>query len=150
MSEEDEGMVDSFRLKRKLASKEEPELVKRQRISRNSKPKAGVFAALCSTLSHSVLPTKKTASLVHIVPLSPISSKSSNDVNNEEREPLSCSSKSISSDVEKVENHVGKELPSSQNCSGSLHDTPDNCLQSGDNCPLIPPKSSPEMAVDGS
>lgn len=150
VSEEDEGMVESFRLKRKLASKEEPELVKRQRISRNSKSKDSVFASLCSTLTHAVLPNKKTASTVHIVPRSPISSKSSDEVNNDEKGSLSCSSKSISSDGEKVENHAGKESPSPKSCSDSLHVTPENRQRSGDECPLIPPKSSPEMAVNGS
>lgn len=149
VSEEDEGMVESFKLKRKLASKE-PELVKRQRISRNSKSKDSVFASLCSTLTHAVLPNKKTASTMHIVPRSPISSKSSDEVNNDEKGSLSCSSKSISSDGEKVENHAGKESPSPKSCSDSLHVTPENRQRSGDECPLIPPKSSPEMAVNGS
>lgn len=149
VSEEDEGMVEPFRLKRKLASKE-PELVKRQRISRSSKSKDSVFASLCSTLTHAVLPNKKTASTMHIVPRSPISSKSSDEVNNDEKGSLSCSSKSISSDGEKVENHAGKESPSPKSCSDSLHVTPENRQRSGDECPLIPPKSSPEMAVNGS
>ncbi|PSR85086.1 Serine/threonine-protein phosphatase 4 regulatory subunit like [Actinidia chinensis var. chinensis] len=55
----DEGTVESFRLKRKLALKEDPELIKKQRIGKNSKSKDNVFAALCSTLSQAVLPSQK-------------------------------------------------------------------------------------------
>lgn len=151
VSEEDEKTVESLRLKRKLSSREEPEMIKRQRLSRHSKSsKDGVFAALCTTLSQAVLPSKKTASAVHIVPCSPNSTKSSYEVNNEEKGSMSCSSKSISSDVEKLENHGDKESPSSKSCSDSLHSTAENRPRSGDDCPVIPPKSSPEMTVNGS
>ncbi|KVG82864.1 hypothetical protein Ccrd_026173 [Cynara cardunculus var. scolymus] len=60
-SEDDEGILE-FRLKRKLsASKQEPDLVKKQRLGgKNPKSKESVFATLCSTLSQAVLPSKKT------------------------------------------------------------------------------------------
>ncbi|XP_071703408.1 uncharacterized protein [Rutidosis leptorrhynchoides] len=59
--EEDEGTLE-LRLKRKFSgSKQEPELVKKQRlVGKNPKSKESVFATLCSTLSKAVLPSKKT------------------------------------------------------------------------------------------
>lgn len=61
-SEEDEGTLE-FRLKRKiLASKEETDAVKKRRLVakiQSQKPKESVFAALCSTLSQTVLPVVK-------------------------------------------------------------------------------------------
>lgn len=49
-------------MKRKLpSSKQEPDLVKKQRLSgKSQKSKESVFATLCSTLSQAVLPSKKT------------------------------------------------------------------------------------------
>ncbi|PPD82946.1 hypothetical protein GOBAR_DD20124 [Gossypium barbadense] len=41
-----------------------------------------------------------------------------------------------------------KEPP--RNCSDCLHSPSDNRQLSGDDCPLVPPKSSPEMTVNGS
>ncbi|MCI12105.1 serine/threonine protein phosphatase 4 regulatory subunit, partial [Trifolium medium] len=60
-SEEDEGVMESLGMKRKLPLKEkEMDLVHKQKMSKSSKSK-DVFAALCSTLSHAVLPGNKTA-----------------------------------------------------------------------------------------
>ncbi|PWA79857.1 binding protein [Artemisia annua] len=60
-SEEDEGTLE-FRLKRKhSSSKQDPSLVKKQRLGgKNPKAKESVFATLCTTLSQAVLPSKKT------------------------------------------------------------------------------------------
>ncbi|TYI68638.1 hypothetical protein E1A91_D08G102500v1 [Gossypium mustelinum] len=41
-----------------------------------------------------------------------------------------------------------KEPP--RNCSDCLHSPSDNRQLSGGDCPLVPPKSSPEMTVNGS
>ncbi|KAI7736107.1 hypothetical protein M8C21_004236, partial [Ambrosia artemisiifolia] len=62
-SEDDDEAGLELRLKRKLSSsKQEPDLVKKQRLSgKTAKSKESVFASLCSTLSHAVLPSKKTA-----------------------------------------------------------------------------------------
>lgn len=47
-------------MKRKLSEKEEPEPKRLQRIAKGSKSRdSSVFAALCSTLSQAVLPSKK-------------------------------------------------------------------------------------------
>ncbi|WOH07356.1 hypothetical protein DCAR_0726786 [Daucus carota subsp. sativus] len=154
VTDEDEGILDPLRLKRKSDSKEDIEMVKRQRVNRNSKSKDGVLAALCSTLS------KKVASAVHILPHSPNSSNKSNDINKGEKGSLVCSSDTLSSDVrksedrqsdvEKLGNHPSKESPCLQSCDESLHSTPENSHQNGDDCPSIPSKPSAEMAVNGS
>ncbi|PSS01531.1 Serine/threonine-protein phosphatase 4 regulatory subunit like [Actinidia chinensis var. chinensis] len=129
----DEGTVESFRLKRKLALKEEPELIKKQRTGKNSKSNDNVFAALCSTISQAVLPSQKAAHTVHPVPRSP-DLKTSSDEENHPNE----------------ENHTRKEPTSPRSCSDSLHPSSDNRQLSGEDCPLIPPTSSPEMTVNGS
>lgn len=116
-SEENKGTAGPFRLKRKFLSKEEPGQYKRQRLCINPKSKDSVFAALCSTLSQVVLPSKKIASSMHTVPRS-TSIKNFNEENNEEGS-ICCSLKS--SDMESLENHADKEPPPSpKSCSDSL------------------------------
>ncbi|XP_059632786.1 uncharacterized protein LOC132275338 [Cornus florida] len=147
-SDEDEGTIESFRLKRKLTSKEDPEPKKKQRLGKNVK-KESVFAALCSTLSQAVLPSKKTASAVDIVPRSADSDKSSsNEENRQEKgHSANCPDNGSSSDEEY---HLGKEPAAPRICSDSLHNTSDGRKMGGEDCPLVPQKSSPEMAVNGS
>ncbi|CAK9138917.1 unnamed protein product [Ilex paraguariensis] len=140
-SDEDEETVESFRLKRKLASKEEPELIKKQRLGKNSKSKDGVFAALCSTLSHAVLPGKKTAVSVHIVPRCSDVNDNSDEENHKEKGSISCVEDEI---------HIDKESDAPRNCSDSVHNAIENRQRGGDDSPLIPPKSSAEMTVNGS
>ncbi|GFZ13920.1 binding protein [Actinidia rufa] len=107
ISDEDEGIVESLRLKRKLGPKEEPELMKKQRICKNSKSKNSVFAALCSTLSRAVLPNKKTASTLHIVPSSPDSKNGSIEENHPDNGSTMCSNECTSSNKA---NHKDKEI----------------------------------------
>ncbi|CAL5393420.1 unnamed protein product [Camellia sinensis] len=148
ISDGDEGTVESFKLKRKLALKDEPGLIKKQRIGKNPKSKDSVFAALCSTLSQAVLPSKKAASTVQIVPSSPDSKNIPDEENNPDKGSISCLGKCRSSDEE---SYTDKESTGPRSCSDSLHSTTtDNRLLSGEDCPLIPPNSSPEMAVSGS
>lgn len=137
ISNEDEETIESFGLKRKLAQKGEPEFLKKQRLVKNPKGKNSVFAALCSTLSHAVLPTKKTVSSGPIVPRSSDSNKTSSEGNQEDRASISCSS-------------TDKETGNPRSCTDSLHGSKENRQPGRDDCPLIPPKSSPEMAVNGS
>nr|XP_048321450.1 serine/threonine-protein phosphatase 4 regulatory subunit 3-like isoform X2 [Ziziphus jujuba var. spinosa] len=148
-TDEDEGTMESLRLKRKLSSKDkEPELSKKQRLGKNSKSKDSVFAALCSTLSQAVLPSKKTASSVLTTPHTVDGDKSSGEENHQENEVAvsrSCSEKSS-----RDENHRENEPAASRSCSECLHGASDNRQLGGEDCPLIPPKSSPEMAVNGS
>ncbi|KAJ8767444.1 hypothetical protein K2173_017488 [Erythroxylum novogranatense] len=144
-SEEDEAM-EVFRLKRKLPLKDkEPELAKKQRLGRNSKSREGVFAALCSPLSHAVLPSKKNASTIQVASCCTNTNKDLVEENHQEKDPTisrNCSDNSCSS-------HGEKEPPASRSCSDCLH-TLENRQLSGDDCPLIPPKSSSEMTVNGS
>ncbi|XP_031264451.1 serine/threonine-protein phosphatase 4 regulatory subunit 3-like [Pistacia vera] len=146
-SEEDEGIMASLRLKRKLSvpKEKEPELVKKQRLGKTSKSRDSVvFAALCSTLSQAVLPGKKSASSTQ---LSARTSDGNKGVGEQESANSLNSDNSSSSDEE---NHREKEPTASRSCSDCLHASSDSRQLSGDDCPLIPPKSSPEMAVNGS
>lgn len=154
-TDEDEGTMESLRLKRKLAPKDkEPELTKKQqRLGKNSKSKDSVFAALCSTLSHAVLPTKKTASTVHTTSPTGDGEKSLEE-NDQEREvdvaavSRRCVESNSSSDEE---NHRENESAASRGCTERLHGTSDNRQLGGEECSLLPPpKSSPEMTVNGS
>ncbi|KAM1438640.1 hypothetical protein ACFXTO_012601 [Malus domestica] len=142
-SDEDEGTMESLRLKRKLASKDrETELAKRQRLGKNSKPKESVFAALCTTLSQAVLPNKKITRIAEGVN----SGEGKNQENDEHAVSKSCSENNSCDDADNREN----EPTTSRGCSDHLHGTPDDRQLGGEDCPLIPPKSSPEMAVNGS
>lgn len=141
ISEEDQGIVQSFTLKRKLDTKEEPERTKKQRIGKNTKSKEGMFAALCSTLSQAVLPNKK--------PAINVGSNDSNTYINEENLPakgsISCFSNFNGLDDEKED----KESIGLKSCSDSLHNVSENGQASGEDILLISPNSS-EMAVNGS
>lgn len=146
--DEDEGGLDSLKLKRKLTCKEkEPELTKKSRLVKNSKSKDSVFAALCSTLSQTVLPNKKIG---HVNPRTADGNESTDEENQQGNDPensRSCSDNSSSLDEENVRE---KEAAGSRNCSDCLHSSsPDSRQLGGEDCPLIPPKTSPEMAVNG-
>lgn len=149
-SDEDEGTIESLRLKRKSVSTDnKPEVSKKQRIGKNSKSKDSVFAALCSTLSQAVLPSKKTASTVQATACTVDKNQSSGEENHVENKPDtdSCGpDNSTTSD----DNHEEKEPAASRICSDRLHSASDNRQLGGEDSPLIPPKSSPEMAVNGS
>lgn len=147
--DEDEGTMESLRMKRKLASKDnKPEMTKKQRFGKNSKSKDSVFAALCSTLSQAVLPSKKTASPMQTTPRTADGNQSSGEENHQEK-PVTdrnCSDNSSTSD----ENHREKEPAASRICSDRLHNNSDNRQLGGEDSPLMPSNSSPEMAVNGS
>ncbi|XP_035548314.1 serine/threonine-protein phosphatase 4 regulatory subunit 3-like isoform X2 [Juglans regia] len=150
--DEDEGTMESLRLKRKLASTDNtPEVLKKQRIGKNSKSKDSVFAALCSTLSQAVLPSKKTASTMHLMAhTADGTTQSSGEENHEEKKPDTDRSNSDNSTTSDDENHGEKEAAASKICSDRLHIASDNRQLGGEDSPLIPPISSPEMAVSGS
>lgn len=157
-SEEDEGILESLRLKRKLPSKDkEPEAAKKQKLTKNSKSKESVFAALCSTLSQAVLPSKKSAINIrkddHTVEgdnQTVEGRMSSSEDNQEDRQNDSRSSSDDSNIGGAEDNHEQKDTSASRSFSDCLHAKSDNIQLSGDECPLVPPKSSPEMAVNGS
>ncbi|XP_015167825.1 serine/threonine-protein phosphatase 4 regulatory subunit 3 isoform X2 [Solanum tuberosum] len=144
----DEDGADSFPLKRKVAPKEDPEPKRLQRVAKGSKSRDSVFAALCSTLSQAVLPSKTTESPADngsAAPGSPQSdeNKRSVEANHDEEGSLSDNGNAD------FENHANKQATSPKKNSESLHKSPDSRKHEED-CPLIQPKSSPEMAVNGS
>ncbi|KAI3469305.1 hypothetical protein Pfo_025968 [Paulownia fortunei] len=141
VSDEDEGLAE-FRLKRKLVSKEEPEPKRLQRSNKGLKPREGVFAALCSTLSEAVLPSKKVATAALNIPLLNVNQ------NPIEQNPKEKGSVGSSENAE-MENHTDKEEVSPRSFTDGLDDSADNRIR-GDECPLLPPNSSAEMAVNGS
>ncbi|GAU37451.1 hypothetical protein TSUD_206870 [Trifolium subterraneum] len=149
-SEEDEGILESLRLKRKLPSKDkDPELVKKQKLTKNSKSKDSVFAALCSTLSQAVLPSKKSAINNHTGAQTVEGRTSSSEDNQEDRQNVTRSS-SDNSNIGAEDNVVEKDSSASRSFSDRLHAKSDNIQLGGEERPLVPPKSSAEMAVNGS
>ncbi|XP_065863785.1 uncharacterized protein [Euphorbia lathyris] len=179
--EEDEGTLESLKLKRKLSSRDkETEVAKKQRLGKHSKARESVFAALCSTLSHAVLPSKKTASSVHPTPRTSEGNKGgfgedtptaegnkggfgedtpstaegnkgADQDNHPEKEPAASRSHHDSNSNSVEENHNRDKEPTAlRSCSDCLHGTSENGQINGEDGPLIPPKSSPEMAVNGS
>jgi protein phosphatase-4 regulatory subunit 3 len=149
-SEEDEGILESLRLKRKLPSKDkDPELVKKQKLTKNSKSKDSVFAALCSTLSQAVLPSKKSVINIHTGAQTVEGKTSSSEDNQEDRQNVTRSS-SDNSNTGAEDNLVEKDSSASRSFSDCLHAKSDNIQLGGEERPLVPPKSSPEMAVNGS
>ncbi|XP_038723073.1 serine/threonine-protein phosphatase 4 regulatory subunit 3-like isoform X2 [Tripterygium wilfordii] len=146
-----EERFEALRLKRKTASSKdkEPELLKKQRLVKTSKSRESVFAALCSTLSQAVLPSKKTASTIQMAPQIADGNKGSGESNHQEKEPVSSRNYSDNSSSSDETNHIGKE-PASRSCSDCVHNTSDNWQLGGEDSPLIQQKSSPEVAVNGS
>ncbi|GMI72120.1 PLATINUM SENSITIVE 2 LIKE, Suppressor of MEK 1 [Hibiscus trionum] len=144
-SEEDEGTMESLRLKRKLNPKEH-EQAKKQRLGKSSKSKGSVFAALCSTLSQAVLPSKKTANAVHVSTRSAEGNEGAGEENHLEKE--SSSPRDSGDNCSEEDNRKEKEPP--RNCSDHPHSPSDNRQLSREDSPLMPPNSSPEMAVNGS
>lgn len=146
-SDGDEGTLESLSVKRKVTAKEEPGLVKKQRLDKNSKSKESVFAALCSTLSQTVLPNKKTASIAHNTSHSS-NTKRTVDNNHLERE------------AEVVRNHYdentsidengSEEKVASQNYSDTSSKSRENGQLEGEEHPHLSTNSSSEMAVNGS
>ncbi|XP_050219397.1 uncharacterized protein LOC126669863 isoform X2 [Mercurialis annua] len=149
-SEEDEGTMESLKLKRKFPSRDkelEPGK-KQQRFGKHSKTRESVFAVLCSSLSQ--LPSKKVAGTVQTISRTADGSKGLSDNNHLEKEPVISRSCSDTSSNSGEENHRDEDPAASRSCSDCLHNTSENGQLSGEDGPLIPPKSSPEMTVNGS
>ncbi|CAH9104191.1 unnamed protein product [Cuscuta europaea] len=143
-----EDGVESFPLKRKLCSKEEP-ISKRvhRAASKTSKSRNSVFAALCSTLSQAVLPTNnKTANIASEGDLaSPLDAKESTSEASRERSggDSDCNGSSeTKSSVDK--DAVSSPADFSQGLSSNSPDNNNRQFRE------MQPKSSPEMAVNGS
>ncbi|KAL8161976.1 hypothetical protein V2J09_013465 [Rumex salicifolius] len=149
-SDADEGVLDTLSLKRKTGSKGEIGQIKKQRIDRTPKSKDSVFAALCSTLSHAVLPSKKSPNATHITSRVD-EAKNGEKENNAQTynaveacrsspEEMDC----LSNDRREEDNH--NHINRSDEKQSTLED---GHLERED-CPSLPPNSSPEMAVNGS
>ncbi|CAN1194989.1 Serine/threonine-protein phosphatase 4 regulatory subunit 3 [Linum perenne] len=163
---EDEGMMETLRLKRKLPPKErEAEVSKKPRLSKNTKARDGVFAVLCSTLSQAVLPGKKSATsgprkaaAAAATPATTDEHKDNAEENHHGTEPHSLSKESLpgsnssNNSAEEKEKEEEKEITvSPKSCSSDCVSSPVESKQlNGDDSPLLPPQSSPEMAVNGS
>ncbi|KAJ6718565.1 ATP SYNTHASE GAMMA-RELATED [Salix purpurea] len=142
--EADEGNIESLGMKRKLLSKD-----KERRLGKQSKAREGVFAALCSTLSHAVLPSKKAETAVHATPED--GNEGSIEESHQENDPDILRTCSDNNSTSGEENHKEKDPACPKSCSDCLHSTSENGQMVGDDGPLIsPPKSSPEMTVNGS
>ncbi|KAG8370504.1 hypothetical protein BUALT_Bualt14G0123700 [Buddleja alternifolia] len=139
-SDEDE-LGAEYVLKRKLASKEELEAKRLQRSMKGLKPR-GVLKALCSNLSEA----KKTAATATLSLPQSDANDDSVKPNIEEKGSLTSSDQTQTAEIE---NHNQKEeVPIIIFADGS-NETVDN-RDRGDEFPLLPPNSSPEMAVRGS
>lgn len=141
-TDEDEGAMESLRLKRKPAREKEPELGKRQRMNKNPKSKDSVFAALCSTLSQAVLPGEK-GSNSNVRPGSPMagnSNKSSGENDGQLREAASSRNSPDSSSPKEETRNTEKEPSTLRSCSDLLQSTSsDNSRQmGGEEIPLVP------------
>ncbi|XAR49683.1 hypothetical protein NMG60_11032953 [Bertholletia excelsa] len=136
ISDGEEETFEAIRLKRK-STKEEPELIKKQRVGKNLKPKEGVFAALCSNLCQAVLPSKRTAISTNMVSSTTGLKNNSNEENHQVEGSMNCSDKCRGSD----DNHRDKVPTTPRDCSDSLCISPDNGQPSGEDCPLTPPNS---------
>ncbi|XP_031738345.1 serine/threonine-protein phosphatase 4 regulatory subunit 3 isoform X2 [Cucumis sativus] len=152
-SDEGNEMMEALRQKRKSAPQEEPELVKKQRLIKKLKPKDGVFVSLCTTLSQAVLPGTKTMKATTQTSMcTSYENKSLGEKNHETGPAISSSSSDSSSGNSDEESCREKESTASRSYSNSsvLHITSENHQLGGDDYPLIPPNSSPEMTVNGS
>ncbi|KNA15844.1 hypothetical protein SOVF_094540 [Spinacia oleracea] len=147
-SDADEGTLESLSVKRKIAAKEEPGLVKKQRLDKNSKPKESVFAALCTTLSQTVLPNKKTASVGENASHSSNTKSTANKENDQEREAevaRNHNDENSSAD----ENGSEKNITCQRNSDTSSKSQENGQLE-GEEHPHLPSNSSTEMVVNGS
>ncbi|CAN8269587.1 unnamed protein product [Cochlearia groenlandica] len=131
--EASEEECELLSLKRKSPCEREQEPSKKPRLGKNPK-RENVFAVLCSTLSHAVLTGKKSSGTT-------VSATRSNVAKEPEDSRSSEENNSSSSDDE---NHKDDGV----SCSG--HEATDNGKLNGEESLVVAPKSSPEMAVNGS
>ena len=149
-SDGDEGTLESLSVRRKMASREQPALAKRQRLDRSPKSKDSVFAALCSTLSQAVLPTKKAASIIHSASNPSNTKQLADKDNHQEKEAEVVKSQCPDGCRTGEENGAEEEKVTAQNCSEASSKTQENGQLEGEDHPHLHSKSSPEMAVNGS
>ncbi|KAK9724199.1 hypothetical protein RND81_05G055100 [Saponaria officinalis] len=141
-SDEDEGTLENLSMKRKLALKEVPGLLRKRRVEKALKTKKSVFSVLCSTLSQTVIPNEKTARVI---------AKTLGKTSDQDKKAEDCTN-SDDRNCSLPDENSGEENVTSQNCSesnlkpqdtGQLDGEVHNDLQTATN-------STPEMVVNGS
>lgn len=147
-SDGDASTLELSRVKRRVAAEEEPELIKKQRLDKNSKLKENIFAAQCSTISQAVLPNKDAASIVHNSSHG-ASTKTTNNCNHQQHNEADLVRDHI------VENSSGDDNRSEQNIipqnnSNTSPKSHENGQLKGEEHPHVPANTSSEMAVNGS
>lgn len=148
-SDGDEGTLEALSVKRKIANKEEAGLVKKQRLDKISKSKESVFAALCSTLSQTVLPNKKAASVAHNASHSSNTKRTVDKNNHQEKDAEVVRNHSDSSSSSGDDNGSGENI-ATQIYSDAPSKSRENGQLEGEEHPHLPTNSSSEMVVNGS
>ena len=123
-SQEDEDALESLCVKGKLASKDLG-VAKKQRLDRSSKSKDSMFAALCSTLSQTVLPNQKVTSIIQNA--SPTSiMKTSMDKDNHQTEKVEVVRSQYDENRSDEQNGSAKKVTSQSRSDDTLSKTQEN------------------------
>ncbi|XP_057546298.1 uncharacterized protein LOC130825202 isoform X2 [Amaranthus tricolor] len=146
-SDGDVSTLELSSVKRKVAAEEEPGLIKKQRLDKNSKLKENIFAAPCSTISQAVLPNKDAASIVHNSSHS-ASTKTTN-CNHQQDNEADLARDHIVQNSSDDENRSEQNIVP-QNNSDTLQKRQENGQLKGEEHPHVPANTSSEMAVNGS
>ncbi|XP_021774116.1 serine/threonine-protein phosphatase 4 regulatory subunit 3-like isoform X2 [Chenopodium quinoa] len=179
-SDGDEGILESLSMKRKVSSKEEPGLVKKQRLDQKKVSRESILASLCTTLSQAVLPNKKAARIAHNASQSSNTQSTVDMDNGQKREAEvvgnhndenSLADKNGNEEIITSQNNVADEIGSkeiitcqnssadkngseeiitSPNNSGTSSKSRENGQMEGEEHPHLPTNSSSEMVVNGS
>ncbi|KAJ8444935.1 hypothetical protein Cgig2_029129 [Carnegiea gigantea] len=124
-SQEDEDALESLCVKGKLASKDlDLGVAKKQRLDRSSKSKDSMFAALCSTLSQTVLPNKKVTSIIQNA--SPTSIMKSMDKDNYQTEKVEVVRSQYDENCSDEQNGGEKVVTSQSRSDDTLSKTQEN------------------------
>ncbi|KAG9139389.1 hypothetical protein Leryth_017308 [Lithospermum erythrorhizon] len=147
VADEDEGIVESLRLKRKLSEKEEPNPKRLQRMPKSSKPNCSlVFSPLCSAQSNAAasacIKNRSTSQ-------STLSAEAKEYAeSNHEQKAISSIDQTRRTEIDSPDQEsTPKTSPKSS--SDDLPEAIDSRQQDDDH-PLITPKPSTEMTVNGS
>ncbi|KAG2273465.1 hypothetical protein Bca4012_040300 [Brassica carinata] len=131
VSEEEEGELLGLKRKSSFVEREQ-EPSKKPRLGKNPK-RENVFAVLCSTLSHAVL-----------------AKKSQGNTGSAARSVITKEPEESRSSEENKSNHSDDENHKDDGVSSSEQGASDHGNLNGEESLVVAPKSSPEMAVNGS
>ncbi|GAA0138958.1 ATP synthase [Lithospermum erythrorhizon] len=145
VADEDEGIVESLGLKRKLSAKDEPKPKRLQKLPKRSKPNCSlVFSPLSSAQSNAASACKKNGSASHTTNSS--EAKEHAEANDEQK-AISSSDQTRTAEADSFDQESSPKT-SPKSSSDDLSKADSRPLE--DDHPLIPPKPSAEMAVNGS